>query len=207
MAASFYFLKVLHRDVALRNVLLKSDFTIRVADFGLSRRAGEDGCYIQSRNICIPFRYIAPESLRSGRFSPQSESWSFGVVLWEVFTFAQHQPYADEEYSGLKSLNDILDFLDSGKRLHVPDCTPRNVFVANLFHHVDVVYFSKIFSANMMTTLWYEDPSQRPTFRTCQNILCDELLTCNPLVRFFSLPKHVLTLSKIFFVAQCKFLY
>jgi serine/threonine protein kinase len=107
--------------------LLKNDLTIRVADFGLSRRAGDDGSYIQHRNVVIPFRYIAPESLRSGRFSPQSESWSFGVVLWELFTFAKQQPYAGEEYGDRKNVAAVLDILDSGKRLQIPECTPRNM--------------------------------------------------------------------------------
>uniref|UniRef100_A0A914VET0 lysozyme n=1 Tax=Plectus sambesii TaxID=2011161 RepID=A0A914VET0_9BILA len=154
---------VLHRDVALRNVLLKSDFTIRVADFGLSRRFGDDGYYMQSRNVSIPYRYIAPESLRSGRFSSQSESWSFGVVLWELFTFAQHQPYAAEEYCDIKTVHDILDYLDSGKRLNVPEGTPRNI-------------------ARMMIALWHEDPTQRPTFQMCHSNLHSELLMSNPLI-------------------------
>ncbi len=116
---------MLHRDVALRNVLLKIDFTIRVSDFGLSRRAGDDGSYLQNRNFVVPYRYISPEALRSGRFSQQSESWSLGVVFWELFTFAQHPPYAEMDDCDAKTIYGVLGFLDSGKRLPIPDCAPR----------------------------------------------------------------------------------
>jgi serine/threonine protein kinase len=127
--------QILHRDVALRNVLLKADFTIRVSDFGLSRRAGNDGSYIQTRNLAIPVRYIAPEALRNLRFSKESELWSFGVVLWELFTFARQTPY-----SGIENCNDedhigILHYLDSGQRLFIPDCTPKPVYVSTVLYY------------------------------------------------------------------------
>uniref|UniRef100_A0A914WQS9 Uncharacterized protein n=1 Tax=Plectus sambesii TaxID=2011161 RepID=A0A914WQS9_9BILA len=156
---------VLHRDVALRNVLLKADYTIRVADFGLSRRAGKDGSYFQSRDIMVPFRYMAPEALRSGRFSKQSELWSFGVVLWELFTLAKQQPYDDTDYrnTGAKDVHGILDFLDSGLRLCISEYTPASV-------------------GTMITALWDEDPNQRPSFRACQDILIEELAHFNPMM-------------------------
>jgi serine/threonine protein kinase len=114
--------QVVHRDVALRNVLLKADFSLKVADFGLSRMAGEDGYYYQLRNVAMPIRYTAPEAMKVGRFSEHSECWSYGVALWELFTFSERQPYAEECPEGYQG---ILAFLAAGRRLPIPDTVPK----------------------------------------------------------------------------------
>jgi serine/threonine protein kinase len=101
---------------------MKADFTLRLADFGLSRRMDENGSYCQTDPVDIPFRYVAPEALKTGRFSIESEYWSYGVVLWELFTFAKKQPYAEEcKESKWRS---VQNFLEEGKRLQIPDTTP-----------------------------------------------------------------------------------
>uniref|UniRef100_A0A914VHM1 Protein kinase domain-containing protein n=1 Tax=Plectus sambesii TaxID=2011161 RepID=A0A914VHM1_9BILA len=117
---------VVHRDVALRNVLLKSDYTLKVADFGLSRLAGDDGYYCQLRNVAMPIRSTAPEAMRVGRFSEHSECWAYGVALWELFTFSQKQPYAEECPEGY---NEIMTFLTGGNRLTVPSTAPKPMYV------------------------------------------------------------------------------
>uniref|UniRef100_A0A914V1K9 Protein kinase domain-containing protein n=1 Tax=Plectus sambesii TaxID=2011161 RepID=A0A914V1K9_9BILA len=117
---------VVHRDVALRNVLLKSDYTLKVADFGLSRLASDDGCYYQLRNVAVPIRSTAPEAMKVGRFSEHSECWAYGVALWELFTFSKKQPYTDECPEGY---NDIMAFLTAGNRLTVPSTAPKPMYV------------------------------------------------------------------------------
>uniref|UniRef100_A0A914WCF1 Protein kinase domain-containing protein n=1 Tax=Plectus sambesii TaxID=2011161 RepID=A0A914WCF1_9BILA len=118
--------KVVHRDVALRNVLLKSDYTLKVADFGLSRLASDDGCYFQLRNVAVPIRSTAPEAMKVGRFSEHSECWAYGVALWELFTFSKKQPYTEECPEGY---NDIMAFLTAGNRLTVPSTAPKPMYV------------------------------------------------------------------------------
>uniref|UniRef100_A0A914VWP2 Protein kinase domain-containing protein n=1 Tax=Plectus sambesii TaxID=2011161 RepID=A0A914VWP2_9BILA len=117
-------LSVVHRDVALRNVLLKSDFTLKVADFGLSRLASDDGYYYQQRNVAMPIRYTAPEAMKIGRFSEHSECWAYGIALWDLFTFSKKQPYAEECPEGY---NGILAFLTAGNRLTVPSTAPKPI--------------------------------------------------------------------------------
>ncbi len=119
---------MLHRDAALRNVLLKEDFTVKIADFGLSRRTGDDGTYeIKRVKLALPVRYIAPETLKSGRFNVQSELWAFGVVLWELFTFAKRKPYESECEEAEDLMEKILALIEGGHRLSIPKPAPKPV--------------------------------------------------------------------------------
>uniref|UniRef100_A0A914W8J5 Protein kinase domain-containing protein n=1 Tax=Plectus sambesii TaxID=2011161 RepID=A0A914W8J5_9BILA len=159
--------KVIHRDVALRNVLLKADLTLRLADFGLSRRLDENGSYYQTDNAALPFRYVAPEALKSGRFSVETEYWSFGVFLWELFTLAKQQPYAEDCRDG--QLRNILTFLEEGKRMRVPDTAPLTI-------------------GTLMLELWNETAEERPTFNECQERLSAEIMNSCPVI--YSLIEH-----------------
>uniref|UniRef100_A0A914VZJ9 Protein kinase domain-containing protein n=1 Tax=Plectus sambesii TaxID=2011161 RepID=A0A914VZJ9_9BILA len=125
-------MNVMHRDIAVRNVLLKLDYTLKVADFGLSRKLKEndDAYYVGNMGTALPIRYIAPESLKSGRFAITSEYWSFGVVVWELFTFAEQQPYSAEfdKYENNGHFYEFLiDHLSSGQRLSIPNNVPQQV--------------------------------------------------------------------------------
>ena len=79
---------IIHRDVALRNILLTSNDVIKIADFGLavssSSQAGESGeipQYWSRSNKPTPYKWMALESLTDGVFSTQSDVWGFGVLL------------------------------------------------------------------------------------------------------------------------------
>ena len=83
--------KIVHRDLAARNVLLDSAFACRVADFGLARQTKAatstvDGDYYRTQNGMLPLRWTAPESLATLKFTPQSDIWSFGIVIVEIFS-------------------------------------------------------------------------------------------------------------------------
>uniref|UniRef100_A0A914WGS6 Protein kinase domain-containing protein n=1 Tax=Plectus sambesii TaxID=2011161 RepID=A0A914WGS6_9BILA len=125
-------MNVMHRDIAVRNVLLKLDFTLKVADFGLSRRLKEDDdtYYVGNKGTALPIRYIAPETLKSGRFSITTEYWSFGVVVWELFTFAEKQPYSvefDNDDSSVPFYEFLVEHLSSGHRLSAPYNMPQQM--------------------------------------------------------------------------------
>ena len=85
--------RFVHRDIATRNCLVDSQFVFKIADFGLSRDVYESDYYgLGGKPALLPVRWMPPESLLYGRFTVKSDVWSYGVLMWEVFTFAT-QPY------------------------------------------------------------------------------------------------------------------
>ena len=85
--------RFVHRDIATRNCLVDSQFVCKIADFGLSRDVYMSDYYgLGGKSALLPVRWMPPESLLYGRFTVKSDVWSYGVLMWEVFTFAT-QPY------------------------------------------------------------------------------------------------------------------
>uniref|UniRef100_A0A0K0G314 Tyrosine-protein kinase n=1 Tax=Strongyloides venezuelensis TaxID=75913 RepID=A0A0K0G314_STRVS len=83
--------ETLHRDIAARNVLIGGDDRAKIADFGLSLR---QTTIIMKEMKKMPIRWLPPETLAFGVYVPQSEVWSFGVLLYEVYTDGK-RPYAE----------------------------------------------------------------------------------------------------------------
>uniref|UniRef100_A0A914WE36 Protein kinase domain-containing protein n=1 Tax=Plectus sambesii TaxID=2011161 RepID=A0A914WE36_9BILA len=159
-------MNVMHRDIAVRNVLLKLDFTLKVADFGLSRKLKEDDdtYYVGNKGTALPIRYIAPETLKSGRFSITTEYWSFGVVVWELFTFAEKQPYSmefDIYENKMQFYEFLVEYLSSGHRLSIPNNMPRQII-------------------SLLSRLWLSDPKRRPSFEVCRKVIRQELMLSCP---------------------------
>ncbi|KAM8927748.1 serine/threonine-protein kinase LMTK3 [Pelodytes ibericus] len=96
----------IHSDLALRNCLLTSDLTVRIGDYGISHNNYKEDYYITHDRLWIPLRWVAPELLDEvhGNLvvvdqSKESNVWSLGVTIWELFEFGS-QPYrhlSDEE--------------------------------------------------------------------------------------------------------------
>ena len=107
-----------HRDVAARNCLVGDDLLVKVSDFGLTRDIYSNEyykvpnliLYLQIKSYCcfelnldlflcftqvsgterlLPIRWMAPESITHGRFTHETDVWSYGVLLWEIFTFGK----------------------------------------------------------------------------------------------------------------------
>ncbi|CAB1349849.1 unnamed protein product [Coregonus sp. 'balchen'] len=72
--------RFLHRDLAARNVLLSTNETVKIGDFGLMRALpSHQDTYVMEESHKVPFAWCAPESLRSRSFSHASDTWMFGT--------------------------------------------------------------------------------------------------------------------------------
>jgi len=114
--------KFVHRDLATRNILVSDHTLVKISDFGLSRTiAQESDYYTASQGGKWPVKWYAPESVYYGKFTSQSDVWSFGVALWEIWTFGA-LPYG--ELTG----REVLEQIEQNVRLDKPDGCPSNVY-------------------------------------------------------------------------------
>ena len=127
----------IHRDLATRNCLIDSNFTVKIADFGLSQDIyATDYCRLGDSAL-LPIRWMPPEAIMYAKFTLHSDVWSFGVVLWEIFSYGA-QPY----YS--LSNEEVVDHVRKGEVLKHPPGTPTEIY-------------------DLMVDCWATDPDDRPT--------------------------------------------
>ena len=129
--------KYVHRDIACRNCLINSSRTVKLADFGMTRPMFESDYYRFSRKGMLPVRWMAPESLADGIFTPMSDIWSYGVLLYEIITFGSFP------FQGLSN-NQVLETVKSGTTLNIPSGTKPQL-------------------ATLLTSCWNRSPTKRPT--------------------------------------------
>lgn len=131
--------KFVHRDLAARNILLENNEQAKISDFGLSRATGANNDYYRATTGGRwPVKWYAPESIYYGTFSHSSDVWSFGVTLWEMFTYGD-QPYGD--LTGAE----VIKKIEAGQRLEKPKAAKKMDY-------------------QMMMQCWSYKPEDRPTF-------------------------------------------
>ena len=81
-----------HRDMATRNCLVGYELAVKIGDFGMSRDVYCTDYYKVGEQALLPVRWMPPESLVYRTFTVESDVWSYGVVLWEIFTYGR-QPW------------------------------------------------------------------------------------------------------------------
>uniref|UniRef100_A0A3B4AMW6 Ephrin type-A receptor 6 n=1 Tax=Periophthalmus magnuspinnatus TaxID=409849 RepID=A0A3B4AMW6_9GOBI len=103
-----------HRDLAARNILINSNLVCKVSDFGLSRVLEDDpeAAYTTTGGK-IPIRWTAPEAIAYRKFSSASDTWSYGIVMWEVMSYGE-RPYWE------MSNQDVILSIEEGYRLPAP---------------------------------------------------------------------------------------
>ncbi|XP_039933148.1 tyrosine-protein kinase Fes/Fps isoform X5 [Hirundo rustica] len=130
----------IHRDLAARNCLVTERNTLKISDFGMSREE-EDGIYASTGGMKqIPVKWTAPEALNYGRYSSESDVWSFGILLWEAFSLGA-VPYAN------LTNQQTREAVEHGMRLDPPEQCPEEVY-------------------QLMQRCWEYDPHKRPSFST-----------------------------------------
>uniref|UniRef100_A0A673TXE9 Tyrosine-protein kinase n=1 Tax=Suricata suricatta TaxID=37032 RepID=A0A673TXE9_SURSU len=128
----------IHRDLAARNCLVTEKNVLKISDFGMSREEA-DGIYAASGGLRqVPVKWTAPEALNYGRYSSESDVWSFGILLWETFSLGA-PPYPN------LSNQQTREFVEKGGRLPCPELCPDAVF-------------------RLMEQCWAYEPGERPSF-------------------------------------------
>lgn len=128
-----------HRDLAARNVLVCEGKLVKICDFGLARDLTKDQDYIARGNSFLPVKWMSPESIFHNIYSCQSDVWSYGVLLWEIFSLGG-SPYPD-----LPMTQEFYSALKRGYRMSQPEHAPHNMF-------------------ELMKQCWEEKPQHRPSF-------------------------------------------
>uniref|UniRef100_A0A8C9X9C8 receptor protein-tyrosine kinase n=1 Tax=Sander lucioperca TaxID=283035 RepID=A0A8C9X9C8_SANLU len=151
-------LNFVHRDLATRNCLVGKNYTIKIADFGMSRNLYRGDYYrIQGRAV-LPIRWMSWESILLGKFTMASDVWAFGVTLWEILTLCKKQPYSqlsDEQV--IENTGEY--FRDQGKQVYLPKppCCPDRVY------------------NDLMLSCWRRNAKQRPSFQEIHTQLMESL--------------------------------
>ena len=114
--------KLVHRDLACRNVLLLSEDQAKVTDFGMSRALDVQRDYYKSQNVGKwPLKWYPPEAIYYWKFDCKTDVWSYGVTLWEATS------YGARPYQGMDGWQ-VLKFIESGKRLDKPPACPPQLY-------------------------------------------------------------------------------
>ncbi|XP_018608560.2 protein-tyrosine kinase 2-beta [Scleropages formosus] len=136
---------MVHRDIAVRNVLVASPECVKLGDFGLSRYIEEE--YYKASLSRLPIKWMAPESINFRRFTSASDVWMFAVCMWEIMSRGQ-QPFFWLENKA------VINQLELGVRLPKPEECPPTLYT-------------------LMTRCWAYDPLDRPKFLELVCILSD----------------------------------
>ncbi|NXM35283.1 KSYK kinase, partial [Oxyruncus cristatus] len=111
-----------HRDLAARNVLLVTQHYAKISDFGLSKALSADENYYKAQSHGKwPVKWYAPECMNFYKFSSKSDVWSFGVLMWEAFSYGQ------KPYKGMKG-GEVAQMIERGERMERPEVCPAEVY-------------------------------------------------------------------------------
>ncbi|PRP81755.1 putative receptor protein kinase [Planoprotostelium fungivorum] len=130
--------KIIHRDLAVRNILLSEHMEPKVSDFGMSRETVDKDSAQQTQSNVGPIKWMSPEAIRDREYSVKSDSFSFGVVIWEILT-------CQEPWGDMTPIEVAFAVINEGKRLDIPkDCHPA--------------------LSELMQQCWSSQPEDRPDF-------------------------------------------
>uniref|UniRef100_A0A673Z9U4 Receptor protein-tyrosine kinase n=1 Tax=Salmo trutta TaxID=8032 RepID=A0A673Z9U4_SALTR len=146
IAKGMYYLeehRMVHRNLAARNVLLKSDYMVQISDYGIADLLYPDDKKYFYNEVKTPIKWMALESILFRRYTHQSDVWSYGVTVWEMMS------YGAEPYSTMRP-QEVPDLLEKGERLSQPHICTIDVYM-------------------VMVKCWMIDENVRPTFKELAN--------------------------------------
>ncbi|XP_068182085.1 macrophage colony-stimulating factor 1 receptor isoform X1 [Antennarius striatus] len=136
----------IHRDVAARNVLLTDDRVAKICDFGLARDIMNDSNYVVKGNARLPVKWMAPESIFNCIYTVQSDVWSYGILLWEIFSLGK------SPYPSMAVDSRFYKMVKRGYQMSQPDFSPPEIYT-------------------IMKMCWNLEPTERPTFSTISQMI------------------------------------
>ncbi|XP_072832157.1 vascular endothelial growth factor receptor 1 isoform X2 [Vicugna pacos] len=131
--------KCIHRDLAARNILLSENNVVKICDFGLARDIYKNPDYVRKGDTRLPLKWMAPESIFDKIYSTKSDVWSYGVLLWEIFSLG------GSPYPGVQMDEDFCSRLKEGMRMRAPEYATPEIY-------------------QTMLDCWHRDPADRPRF-------------------------------------------
>uniref|UniRef100_A0A670Y6A9 Tyrosine-protein kinase receptor n=1 Tax=Pseudonaja textilis TaxID=8673 RepID=A0A670Y6A9_PSETE len=159
-----------HRDLATRNCLVGVNLLVKIGDFGMSRDVYSTDYYREvthpkgyySRtwqqqritamaattvggHTMLPIRWMPPESIMYRKFTTESDVWSFGVILWEIFTYGK-QPWFQ------LSNTEVIECITQGRVLERPRVCPKEIY-------------------DIMLGCWQREPQQRLNIKEIYKLL------------------------------------
>ncbi|XP_069555352.1 mast/stem cell growth factor receptor kita isoform X2 [Brachyistius frenatus] len=129
----------IHRDVAARNILLTQGRVAKICDFGLARDITTDSNYIVKGNARLPVKWMSPESIFECVYTFESDMWSYGILLWEIFSLG------NSPYPGMPVDAKFYKLIKEGYRMDAPEFAPSEMY-------------------QIMRSCWDADPFNRPPF-------------------------------------------
>ncbi|CAF1550284.1 unnamed protein product [Adineta ricciae] len=169
--------KLLHNDLSTRNILISEHMDIKITNIARYRRKYQLD-YYKIANRLLPVRWMSIESLLSGIYTEMSDVWSFGVLLWEMFSYGM-QPFYGQTNP------EVIEMIRDRKLLSCPSNCPRRIYA-------------------LMCSCWEEIIEQRPTFielmrrlrqleekSTTTSSIDDELISVNQIEESVSMIKQV----------------
>ncbi|XP_050930426.1 receptor tyrosine-protein kinase erbB-3a isoform X3 [Lates calcarifer] len=146
IAKGMYYLeenRMVHRNLAARNVLLKNNFTVQISDYGIADLLYPDDKKYFYNESKTPIKWMALESILFRRYTHQSDVWSYGVTIWEMMS------YGVEPYTTMRP-QEVPNLLEKGERLSQPPICTIDVYM-------------------VMVKCWMIDENVRPTFKELAN--------------------------------------
>uniref|UniRef100_A0A452H3Y9 Vascular endothelial growth factor receptor 1 n=1 Tax=Gopherus agassizii TaxID=38772 RepID=A0A452H3Y9_9SAUR len=131
--------KCIHRDLAARNVLLSENNVVKICDFGLARDIYKNPDYVRKGDARLPLKWMAPESIFDKIYNTKSDVWSYGVLLWEIFSLGA------SPYPGVQIDEDFFSRLKEGTRMRAPEYATSEMY-------------------QIMLDCWLGNPNERPRF-------------------------------------------